>query len=390
MFLKHTLFSLLLMVANGLGVELRAQAPETRPGFEVHEWGTFTSMQGSDGLALEGLQHEEERLPGFVYSRTEVRDCPLREFGYKGLEVPVERVTQKMETPVIYFYANEPLDVRVRVDFVGGLISQWYPVVDRLGPPELVADQGPLDLRTIERSFLEWDLGILPFDAETGRAPVMPPGVNHDDPWRFARETKAAGVRTKPRTEPRMGPNGEEENFLFYRGLGTFELPLHAATTDDRLMLRNTGDLDLPVAFALEMDKKRARFRPLGRVAGHSESSLGLEDQPWQFDEVVVEELSKALLARLVDQGLFLDEAQAMLKTWSRSWLRSLGTRVIYILPRPTVDALLPLQIEPRPETLVRVLVGRLEIVTRAMERRLEADLRAADYLVRTAVRGRF
>lgn len=40
----------------------------------VHEWGTFTSMQGSDGIALEGLQREEEGLPPFVQSRSEVRD----------------------------------------------------------------------------------------------------------------------------------------------------------------------------------------------------------------------------------------------------------------------------------------------------------------------------
>src|SRR5688572_15338365 len=62
----------------------------------VHEWGTFTSMSGADGVGLDGLQHEEEELPGFVYSRSKVRDCPLRPQGYKGLEVPVGNVTHKM------------------------------------------------------------------------------------------------------------------------------------------------------------------------------------------------------------------------------------------------------------------------------------------------------
>src|SRR5688500_18636621 len=70
----------------------------------VHEWGTFTSMSGAPGVALDGLQYEEEQLPAFVYSRSEVRECPLRKQGYKGLEVPVENVTHKMETPVIYVH----------------------------------------------------------------------------------------------------------------------------------------------------------------------------------------------------------------------------------------------------------------------------------------------
>src|SRR5258706_7942662 len=76
------------------------------PSYVAHEWGTFTSMQGSDGVTLEGLQHEEEALPDFVYSRSKVRACPLREYGYKGLEVDVVNVTKKMETPVVYFYAD--------------------------------------------------------------------------------------------------------------------------------------------------------------------------------------------------------------------------------------------------------------------------------------------
>src|SRR4051812_33398763 len=37
--------------------------------FEVHEWGTFTSFQQSEGLPLYGLQRGDEPLPGFVYLR---------------------------------------------------------------------------------------------------------------------------------------------------------------------------------------------------------------------------------------------------------------------------------------------------------------------------------
>ena len=38
-------------------------------GFVVHEWGTNTIVDGTDGVLLPGLHHEEEDLPSFVYDR---------------------------------------------------------------------------------------------------------------------------------------------------------------------------------------------------------------------------------------------------------------------------------------------------------------------------------
>ena len=57
-----------------------------------------------------------------------------------------------------------------------------------------------------------------------------------------------------------------------------------------------------------------------------------------------------------------------MIKTWRNSWFEA-GMRVFYILPRPATDAVLPITIDPRPDELVRVLVGRTEIVTPEMEK---------------------
>ena len=96
----------LVAVASTAALRAEDAGKKAAQGFVVHEWGTFTSMQGTDGVTLEGLQHEEEGLPSFVYSRSKVRDCPLRDKGYKGLEVPVTNVTRKMETPVTYFYSD--------------------------------------------------------------------------------------------------------------------------------------------------------------------------------------------------------------------------------------------------------------------------------------------
>ena len=65
----------------------------------------------------------------------------------------------------------------------------------------------------------------------------------------------------------------------------------------------------------------------------------------------------------LIEQGLYADEARAMVKTWNDSWFEE-GSRLIYVVPRRFVDQILPLAIKPAPNQLVRVFVGRLEIVT--------------------------
>ena len=63
-----------------------------------------------------------------------------------------------------------------------------------------------------------------------------------------------------------------------------------------------------------------------------------------------------------------------MIKTWRDNWFEE-GLRVFYILPRQTTDAVLPVTIEPRPTELVRVLVGRAEVITPEMEKSVQRQV---------------
>jgi hypothetical protein len=343
--------------------------------FVVHEWGTFTSMAGEDGVALEGLSREEEELPSFVYSRSEVRDCPLREKGWKGLEVPASHVTQKMETPVLYFHSREARRVRVRVDFAQGLISQWYPVSDLLGPPELARTDGPLDLSKVERSFLQWDVELLPRGAER---PAEVPAVSKDDPWAFAREVDANWVRTLPRQGPERAGPVEAERYLFYRGLGAFRLPLSAtAGRGGKFKLHNSGDVAIPHTVTFEVKGGRARIAGGAIVPAGGEAEIQFIDpEDWLPADRLAEKLGSWMDDVLRKHGLNEDEARAMVRTWSRSWFRSEGTRVVWIVPRSVTDALLPLSIDPKPDETVRVLVGRMEVIPPETADEVEAALR--------------
>ncbi len=356
------------------GLSLLAENPPAAPvRYVAHEWGTFTSMQGSDGVSLEGLQHEEEGLPDFVYSRTEIRECPLRKEGYKGLEVPVENVTKKMETPVIYFYADAPLHVRTRVCFNHGLMTQWFPVCDTLGPPERRIEDGPLDMAAVEKSWLEWGVDVLAPGEGLDRIPKVPA----DDPWAMQRLPDANVLRTDARVEPRLGPQ-EHEKFLFYRGLGRFDLPLRAHThADGSITLSNGGTETIRSLFVLHVRDGAARWIAVPEApAGGAVEIPALPLDNAGSVAAMIADLRPALEAALVAEGLYPKEAESMARTWERSYFHSEGLRILYMVPRPMTDRILPIALDPPPAELVRVLVGRLECVTPAEEAAVETALR--------------
>src|SRR6266571_5656214 len=53
------------VIASGLLIAARPA-----PGYVAHEWGTFTSVQGGDGVLLDWRPLESSHLPKFVYDWT--------------------------------------------------------------------------------------------------------------------------------------------------------------------------------------------------------------------------------------------------------------------------------------------------------------------------------
>src|SRR5262249_20355983 len=87
-----------------------------------------------------------------------------------------------------------------------------------------------------------------------------------------------------------------------------------------------------------------------------------------------LDSLVSDLTQSLVASGLYGKEAAAMIKTWKDSWFEE-GLRVFYVLPRQTTDAVLPIKVEPTPAQLVRVLVGRAEVITPEMEKSVKQEV---------------
>ena len=69
--------------------------------------------------------------------------------------------------------------------------------------------------------------------------------------------------------------------------------------------------------------------------------------------------LRQSMKQALIDQGLFEDEAEAMLETRKDSYFNATGVRVFYIVPREWIDYHLPLDISV-PHELTRVFIGKI------------------------------
>jgi hypothetical protein len=329
------------LVISAAAFLMAADIRSVRPvGLTVHEWGTFTSVAGEDGSAIEwdalGCWND---LPTFV-----------NEFGYHNYKTTL-RGTVRMETPVIYFYSSRELDAHVRVAFPQGLITEWYPRAERL------------------TSAIEWrNIKVQP---ETTPALPVESGPNR---YYAARATDAAPVAV----------GDQHEKFLFYRGVGRFPVPLSARVSGDgKIVAANRGSDAIPTVILFENRGGRMGYRNAGALA-----------DTVTFDRVTLDRVSLDrplpgggfpqlrydLETALVAQGLYPKEAQAMVETWRDSWFEE-GSRLIYLVPSRAIDAILPLEVEPVPSRTTRVFVGRIELITAETKRLVEQAIAKRDRL---------
>lgn len=398
--------------------------------YDLHEWGTFTTVSGSDGSFLTGLHVEEESLPSFVYSHlgmepgfqrgaTNAYLAPLSYYGGRGgtmnladskqIEVllnstdnqyyysritgpiaagfkgfptgtPIANVNVKMETPVIYFYGGSGEKVNVKVGFNGGSISQWYPQRLKGDTPnkielkenqmhkslkQLLKDKKGYTLvdnkvRDFSKNYqgsIEWDVELLDADnAFTFKSAQSPT-------WIYPKVPNANMVKV----------GNEYEDYLFYRGIGNIDLPVKfSVDANEVVKMENNSTEEIPFAFAFEKTGQLVRYKVLGKVKGEVTiaNTEWTKAQPnWQV------EVFSAMRSGLVNQGLTRDEANGMVKTWWKSYFEHDGLRIFWVVPQNELEKILPLEVNPKPEKSVRVIVGRGDILRPSFEKKLLATV---------------
>jgi hypothetical protein len=330
------LLVLAVVIATSLSSFSSANTVGPTPELVVHEWGTFTSVAGQDGSALFWRPLDvESDLPAFVYSIDKGHTFRrLRYPSKSGLPVSI-----RMETPVLYFYAKEEMSVTVKVGFPSGRITEWYPAA------------------RVSKGDIDWgELRVMP------GAQVYLPNDFRENHYYPARETDAAAIQV------RGDRVTEQEKFLFYRGVGNFDLPLSIRLAEDKVVIKNVGDENIRKVVLFENRNGKIGYRIVELTS--TETVLNRPDLHGDLKD-----LRRDLKAMLIAEGLFEKEAEAMLNTWRSSWFEE-GLRVFYIMPRKITDTVLPLDINPQPANLVRVLIGRTELVTTEMENNVIAQLK--------------
>lgn len=335
------------VLALAAALSFAADGPSS---FSVHEWGTFTSIAGPDGHSVDWDSLScPEGLPDFV-----------NHYGYRGFK-SILLGPVRMETPVLYFYSPRELTANVTVRFPHGLITEWFPEAHYTvyqGESPLPANQSGIDLSLRKPTgVLEWrDIRVQP-----GATPAYP---IEKAPSRYyaARQTDATPLTV----------DGQAEKFLFYRGVGRFDVPLSARiAADGTIELKNLGNDPVPGVILFENRGGNLGYRSIGTVGASANIESPTLDRTFA-------QLQSDLKKTLTDQGLFEKEAHAMVETWRDSWFEE-GSRLLYIVPARMLDAVLPLQIEPPPTQTSRVFVGRIELLTPATVSAVEQAISAHD-----------
>lgn len=343
-----------LLVIGSLNAAFHSLLTAARPvysGVTAHEWGTFTSIAGADGEAAEWLPLTASTdLPGFV---EHFRDARFK-LGLRG--------TVRLETPVVYFYSPREERVSVNVRFVKGVITEWYPRASRIGPPESLWD-GSLSSGHPDGS-IAWD------------AITLTPNLTMDAPKEPSNHYYAARQTTSTPLSVKTAAGEQREKFLFYRGVSVFPVPIAALASapgipDGKVRVKSRSKDEIANTILFERRGDKLGYRIGG--AFHGEATLEPPELSGSVDE-----LGRDLERILVSQGLYQNEAQAMVETWRDSWFEE-GSRVLYIVPENFLSSVLPLTINPPPAQMVRVFVGRLELVTPTTEKAVQHALATHD-----------
>ena len=345
----------------------------------VHEWGTFTSLQDADGLAVRGINVDDEPVPAFVHRLAwglvfDAKTVPSLRKGAPGAH---PHVTMRLETPVVYFHlppGRVNITVDVDVAFRGGWITEYYPdgeVAARDGEGQLTVGSPLVSLRQDAVGTIRWRQLHIGGD---GEGPETDSHV-----WLAPRAVDAAAV---------TAASGASERYLFYRGVAHRDAPIRVLRDDTQDVLRllptvatlnEIGPLRFGESWFGESwlvsirEDGTAAFRTLpswtaDETATASGTALPGIATPASFAEIEYSAANLPLLRNamhraLVDAGLYQDEATAMLRTWELSYFMSSGLRLFFLVPRTWTDHVLPLRLSV-PADVERVMVGRIELIT--------------------------
>jgi len=229
--------------------------------------------------------------------------------------------------------------------------------------------------QNVKESRVRWaQVEILPAKQNASLAGMLP--LDRSGSHYFsARDTDAEYLRVESLAATNPAP--EHEKFIFYRGVGNFATPLRVTmNSGEAITLANTGQEPLAHLFVLGLENGVGRFLRAESLAAGAERAIPMDLHRGNApQDKLSAQLCQEMAEALVQEGLYRREAAAMVNTWKDSWFAEDGLRVLYVLPRAWTDRTLPMALDPRPRELVRVMVGRAEVITPLLAQKLSDEL---------------
>lgn len=358
--MKNIVFFLSTIVFS---VFTNAQNPNN---LEVHEWGTFSARYTFDGFPYLNMnEHIHEPVPSFVHhldlnATMGSIKVPQNKDDYyiRYVKADLKNVTIKMETPILYFYSKRKIsDLEVSVWFPKGSISEFFPkpivsedlkYVESIVTQESIYKNPILDFKKYN-GYATWKLDVL--EPET-KFKVTFPDDSVRAVWSAPRKTKANLIQV----------GNEVEKYVFYRGLAAFQNPIIPTYTPDGDLKIQSLCNDIPFVMVYEKTKAGQKIIWGINSLDHNGNTTFCRNAKAITEDVWKNEYLKRFKSALMDEGLFEDEAVAMLATWNDSYFEETGIKIFWIVPRDFTDAILPIYFNKPVNSLVRVFVGRTEI----------------------------
>src|SRR4051812_37786144 len=319
--MRHALFVALMAIASS------ASAAD----LVIHEWGTITSVHAASGKPLTGLNKIDaaDVLPDFVhrYEPEQTRHDPARQFAKSPLVPGRPDVTMRLETPVIYFHppAGAPFDtpIDVEVKFRGGILNEYYPAADAGVAVDFARVRDKRDAGVLPKDWSfdilnNYVVGSLKWSGVRIHDTVVAPLT--DNPiWLAPREVQAGSVF--------VPEAGEGERYLFYRGVANLEALLQTRTSEGAVRIAAPHVLTwLAMSTVTLPDVWLADIRVDGVVAFREHGPVTIvKDKPdaelgriqrfarSDYQAEGARRLRASLKRALLAQGLYADEAEAML-----------------------------------------------------------------------------
>jgi hypothetical protein len=326
--MKYLSATALLAAFAGMAAAQSAPADKV---LTVHEWGVFRVNQDAEFANAE-MRAAWDDLPEFAYGHIKGRAVP-QHWG----------AAEFRRQPVIFFHAKQATQVRVKVEFPGGMAGVWFPATEK---PAVFGEAKQPKVGDA----LEWSLAVK--QLPNGWLPKRPTLPDASGKLSVARLRQVQSDEIFARYSPNRA-DVEREKFIYYDGIFPQGKWLAAKVDKDKVFL--TSQVKHPM-FDITVVDRRGDAPRIGRL---DKLDGGVKAAEVAFAKAdagrFASEAADALVKQLVAAGLFEDEAKSLADLWRKEMFETPGVCLFFRLPQEEYDVRLPLTLTPKAESLVRV-----------------------------------